>query len=53
MVVGIHSEALGEMFIEAIRLLGVKRAWVVCGKEGLDEISCAGETDVRVAFSSY
>lgn len=48
MVVGVHSKELGEMFVEAIRLLGVESAWVVCGKEGLDEISCAGETDVRL-----
>lgn len=47
MVVGVHSDALGPIFVEALRLLNVKSAWVVCGREGLDEISPAGETTVR------
>ncbi|GAA5916499.1 hypothetical protein JCM8208_006390 [Rhodotorula glutinis] len=46
MIVGVHSEYLGEVFAEALRLTGVTRAWVVCGAEGLDEISPAGETHV-------
>ncbi|BGP18112.1 hypothetical protein JCM10213_004215 [Rhodosporidiobolus nylandii] len=46
MIVGVHSPYLGPIFAEALRITGVKRAWVVCGKEGLDEISIAGETDV-------
>lgn len=44
MVIGVHSHGLGEVFAEALRELGVGRALVVCGKEGLDEISPAGET---------
>ena len=44
MVIGVHSHVLGEVFAEALRELGVGRALVVCGKEGLDEISPAGET---------
>jgi len=47
MIVGVHSEYLGGVFAEALRLTGVRRAWVVCGAEGLDEISPAGETHVR------
>jgi len=47
LIVGVHSEYLGPVFAEALRLGGVEKAWVVCGKEGLDEISIAGETDVR------
>ncbi|GAA5827079.1 hypothetical protein JCM10212_003725, partial [Sporobolomyces blumeae] len=46
MIVGVHSEYLGQVFAEALRLSRVERAWVVCGKEGLDEISIAGETHV-------
>jgi anthranilate phosphoribosyltransferase len=47
MIVGVHSKSLGRMFAEALKLLQVGRAWVVCGEEGLDEISCAGPTSVR------
>ncbi len=46
-VLGVHSYALGRTFAEALRQRGnVERAWVVCGREGLDEISCEGPTDV-------
>jgi anthranilate phosphoribosyltransferase len=50
MVVGVHSRSLGPIFAEALRLTGVQRAWVVCGAEGLDEISPAGTTYVRVSL---
>lgn len=46
-IVGVHSRYLGPIFAEALRITGVERAWVVCGAEGLDEISPAGETFVR------
>ncbi|GAA5968189.1 hypothetical protein JCM3765_003697 [Sporobolomyces pararoseus] len=46
LIVGVHSEYLGNVFAEALRLSRVEKAWVVCGKEGLDEISIAGETHV-------
>ncbi|BGP56833.1 hypothetical protein JCM8202_006021 [Rhodotorula sphaerocarpa] len=45
-IVGVHSRYLGPIFAEALRITGVERAWVVCGAEGLDEISPAGETFV-------
>ena len=45
-IVGVSSKALGEVFAETMRLMGVKRAMVVCGFEGLDEISPAGKTHV-------
>jgi len=44
MIVGVHSPYLGPIFAEALRLTGVESAWVVCGAEGLDEISPAGPT---------
>ncbi|OXC68514.1 anthranilate phosphoribosyltransferase [Cryptococcus neoformans] len=44
MVLGVAKKELGDTFAEVLRLLNVERALVVCGKEGLDEISCAGET---------
>ncbi|GJN92816.1 hypothetical protein Rhopal_005854-T1 [Rhodotorula paludigena] len=46
MIVGVHSPYLGPIFAEALRITGVERAWVVCGAEGLDEISPAGDTHV-------
>ncbi|GAA99954.1 uncharacterized protein L969DRAFT_96570 [Mixia osmundae IAM 14324] len=46
MIVGVHSRYLGEQFVRALASLSVRRAWVVCGAEGLDEISPAGETHV-------
>jgi anthranilate phosphoribosyltransferase len=46
MVVGVAHESLGDLMIEALRLTGVHRAFVVCGEEGLDEISPAGKTHV-------
>lgn len=44
MVLGVARKELGETFIQVLKLLKVERALVVCGKEGLDEISCEGET---------
>ncbi|GAA5902795.1 anthranilate phosphoribosyltransferase [Sporobolomyces salmoneus] len=46
LIIGVHSEYLGKVFAEALRLSGIEKGWVVCGKEGLDEISIAGETHV-------
>lgn len=45
-IIGVSSEGLGHVFAETLRLMGVKRAMVVCGFEGLDEISPANETHV-------
>ena len=50
-VVGVTEGALGPVFAEALRISGTKKApgmrkaMVVSGREGLDEISCAGLTD--------
>ncbi|WWC65206.1 anthranilate phosphoribosyltransferase [Kwoniella dejecticola CBS 10117] len=44
MLLGVAKKELGDTFAEVLRLLKVERALVVCGKEGLDEISPAGET---------
>ncbi|KAI0251089.1 glycosyl transferase [Lactifluus subvellereus] len=46
MVLGVAEPALGPPFVAALKSGGVKRAYVVCGAEGLDEISCAGATHV-------
>lgn len=45
-ILGVHSAYLGQIFAEALKKRGCQRAWVVCGREGLDEISIEGETDV-------
>ena len=50
-VVGVTEGALGPIFAEALRISGTKKApgmrkaMVVSGREGLDEISCAGLTE--------
>ena len=44
MILGVSSQDLGPVFIETLKSKGLKRAMVVCGMEGLDEISCAGGT---------
>ena len=44
MVVGVAEREIGAVFAHSLRDGGVKRAMVVCGAEGLDEISCAGDT---------
>ncbi|KAG8908948.1 anthranilate phosphoribosyltransferase [Tulasnella sp. 403] len=44
MVLGVYIKPLGPVFARALRDAGVKRALVVCGQEGLDEISIAGGT---------
>ncbi|KAI0033495.1 anthranilate phosphoribosyltransferase TrpD [Vararia minispora EC-137] len=44
MVLGVAERALGHTFAASLRDAGVRHALVVCGAEGLDEISCAGET---------
>ncbi|KAH9973924.1 glycosyl transferase [Russula compacta] len=46
MVLGVAEPALAPSFVAALKAAGVKRAYVVCGAENLDEISCAGDTHV-------
>ncbi|KAI0145587.1 anthranilate phosphoribosyltransferase [Xylariaceae sp. FL1272] len=43
-MLGVARDDLGHVFAEALRLAGAKKGLVVCGKEQLDEISCAGAT---------
>lgn len=44
MVLGVAEPELGATFAQSLKDWGVERALVVCGAEGLDEISCAGNT---------
>jgi anthranilate phosphoribosyltransferase len=45
-VVGVYDPGVTELMAQALRALGVKRAFVVHGEDGLDEISISGETYV-------
>lgn len=45
-VVGVYSEALVEKLASVLRMLGIKRALVVHGSDGLDEITITGESKV-------
>jgi anthranilate phosphoribosyltransferase len=45
-IVGVPKAELTEPMAHALRMLGTKRAWVVHGAEGIDEISIAGYTKV-------
>ena len=43
-VVGVYSASLVEKLAQALKLLGLKRALVVHGEDGLDEITITGKT---------
>lgn len=45
-LIGVYSPALTEMFAQALKLLGARRALVVHGHEGLDEISVCAPTRI-------
>ena len=45
-VVGVYDPGVTELMARALGELGVKRAFVVHGADGLDEISISGETRV-------
>ncbi|HEX5084151.1 MAG TPA: anthranilate phosphoribosyltransferase [Blastocatellia bacterium] len=48
-VAGVSSEAACEKVARALARLGTRRAWVVRGEDGLDEITLAGKTVVYSA----
>ena len=45
-ILGVYARELTEMFAQALKLLGSKRAFVVHGHDGLDEISVCAATRV-------
>lgn len=45
-LLGVYAPELTEMFAEALKLLGAKRAFVVHGHDGLDEISVCAPTRI-------
>ncbi len=46
MVVGVYNKALTKIFAEVLKNIGVKRAYVVNGNDGTDEISLTTTTSV-------
>jgi anthranilate phosphoribosyltransferase len=45
-LLGVFDAGLTQMFAETLKILGTKRAWVVHGHDGLDEISICDNTRV-------
>ena len=45
-VLGVGKHALRPRLAQALSLLEINKAYVVCGSDGLDEITLAGNTDV-------
>jgi anthranilate phosphoribosyltransferase len=45
-LLGTYDDALRPVMAEALRALGTRRAWVVRGEEGIDEVSPLGPTRV-------
>ena len=45
-LIGVYDRALLIPFAETLKNLGTKRAWIVHGSDGLDEITTTGETHV-------
>jgi anthranilate phosphoribosyltransferase len=43
---GVWHPALVDLIVKSLALLETERAWVVCGTDGLDEVTLAGETTV-------
>ncbi|KAI1437241.1 anthranilate phosphoribosyltransferase [Xylaria sp. CBS 124048] len=43
-MLGVARDDLGPVFADALRMAGAKKGLIVCGKEQLDEVSCAGPT---------
>ena len=45
-LLGVYAPELTEMFARSLQMLGAKRAFAVCGHDGLDEISICAPTRV-------
>jgi anthranilate phosphoribosyltransferase len=50
-LLGVWDRSLVERVASALALLGVKRAWVVHGSDGLDEVTLTGETFVAACWA--
>jgi anthranilate phosphoribosyltransferase len=45
-LIGVYEASLTEIFARVLKRLGSKRAMVVCGSDGLDEITITGSTKI-------
>jgi anthranilate phosphoribosyltransferase len=45
-VIGVSHESAAQKVAHALDLMGTARAWIICGEDGLDEITLAGRTTV-------
>ncbi len=45
-LIGVYDKKWCRPMAEALKILGTKRAWIVHGRDGLDEITLTTETDV-------
>ncbi|MBF97041.1 MAG: Anthranilate phosphoribosyltransferase [Alphaproteobacteria bacterium MarineAlpha9_Bin4] len=45
-LIGVYDKNLILPIAECVKKLGVKKAWVVCGEDGVDEITISGITNV-------
>jgi len=44
-IIGVGRRELGQIFAETMKILGARKGMVVCGEEGLDEVSCERRTE--------
>ncbi|CUS14641.1 unnamed protein product [Tuber aestivum] len=44
-IIGVGRRELGQVFAETLKILGASKGMVVCGEEGLDEVSCECRTE--------
>src|SRR5204863_7558421 len=51
-LLGVWDHALVERVASALVLLGLKKAWVVHGADGLDEVTITGDTFVAACSAS-
>ena len=45
-LIGVYDKELLQPIAECLKKLGIKKAWVVCGENGVDEITLSGKTFV-------
>ena len=48
-IIGVWNRDLLEPLAKTLALLGTQRAWIVCGEDGLDELTISGRTFVAEA----
>ena len=51
-LIGVYDKNLLQPIAECLKKLGIKKAWVVCGENGVDEITLSGKTYNRIKKKS-